>query len=277
VELLERKYSGSAITDKEEVSVNRLILSLLFLFVFVPFLEGVDLDPDLSAYLNFDEIDGDVVKDISGNGNDGTLSKNASLDDGKYEKALRFDPGLRVDFDGANFVGTPEEGVTMAAWVHLDAVAGEQELFDCIGTGHDSGLYHFELRSGGAVRWFHRDDSNTQIFNIQTGNVPTGEWAHVAGTYDSGAGEAVLYINGKEIMKSPGAGTLSIDWAVTAGIGQHKGGRQLIGLMDEFYMFKRALDADEIVALMNGELGPFIAVQPEGALTSTWGEIKRRE
>ena len=80
----------------------------------------------------------------------------------------------------------------MAAWLNINAVAAEQELFDCIGTGHGDGQYHFEIRSGGAMRWFHRDASQTRIFSIQAGNVPTGEWAHIAGTYDSKAAQAVL-------------------------------------------------------------------------------------
>ncbi len=76
-------------------------------------------------------------------------------------------------------------------------------------------------------------------------------------------------------MKATGNGTLSTDWAVGAGIGQHKGVRQFLGLMDEFYMFKRALDADEIIALMEGQFGPFLAVQPQEKLAATWGGIKQ--
>jgi len=254
--------------------MNRLVLSTLFLFVSVSFTEAAQLDPDMSVYLNFDEIDGDSVKDKSGNGNDGALLQKADLEEGKYGQALKFTAGLRVEFDGANFVKPPEEAVTMAVWANTEPRSAEMEIFDCIGSGHGDGLYHVEIRSDGAMRWFHRDDSSTQIFNIQTGSVPAEEWAHIAGTYDSNAGEAVLYINGKEIARSPGNGTLSIDWSVTAGLGQHKGGRQFLGLMDEFYMFQRALDPDEIIALMNGESGPFIAVQPGGKLAAAWGGIK---
>ena len=104
--------------------------------------------------------------------------------------------------------------------------------------------------------------------------MPVGEWVHIAGTYDSDAGQAVLYINGAEITKAAGGGKLSIDWSITAGLGQHKGGRQFLGLMDEFYMFQRALDPDEIKTLMNGEFGPFIAVQPGEKLGATWGGTK---
>ena len=162
----------------------------------------------------------------------------------------------------------------MAVWANTETRSAEMEVFDCIGSGHGDGLYHVEIQTGGAMRWFHRDDSSTQIFSIQTGSVPVEEWVHIAGTYDSDAGQAVLYINGAEIMKAAGGGKLSIDWSVTAGLGQHKGGRQFLGLMDEFYMFQRALDTEEIKNLMNGEFGPFIAVQPGEKLAATWGRIK---
>jgi hypothetical protein len=254
--------------------MNRLVLTVLFLFVFTSFLEAAPPDPDLSVYLDFDEISGDVIKDKSGNGNDGMLLQNADLEEGKFGKALKFTAGLRVEFDGENFVKPPEEAVTIAVWANTEPRSAEMEVFDCIGSGHGDGLYHVEIRSDGAMRWYHRDDSSTQIFSIQTGSVPVGEWVHIAGTYDSDAGQAVLYINGAEITRAAGGGKLSIDWSVTAGLGQHKGGRQFLGLMDEFYMFQRALDLDEIIALMNGEFGPSIAVQPGGKLAAMWGRIK---
>ena len=233
----------------------RFILSIFLVFTFVFLAEAADMDPDMSVYLSFDEVDDGVVLDMTANGNDGLLTQDADLEDGKFGSALKF-------------------GVTMGAWLLLDDIGSDHEIFDCIGTGHDSGQYHFEIKPGGAVRWFHRDETNTTIFNIQTGVVPAGEWTHVIGTYDSDSGEAVLYINGEEIMKAAGNGDLSTDWAVGAGIGQHKGGRQLRGLMDEFYMFSRALTPEEIVILMNGEFGPNLAVEAAGKLTTRWGSIK---
>lgn len=255
--------------------MKRYIFSTLTFFLSISLIGVAQVDPDLALYFSFDQLNGDVVPDQSGNGNDGTLSTDADLeDDGKYEKAIRFDAGLKIALDGANFAKIPAEAVTMAVWVNLDGVGGDQELFDCIGTGHGSGQYHFELKSGGAVRWFHRDENETQIFSIQQGVTPAGEWAHIAGTYDSDAGEAALYINGEEITRAPGNGDLSTDWAVEAGIGNHKGGRQLLGLVDEYYIFRRALDVDEISDLIDGKFGPFLAVQPGGKLATIWGDVK---
>lgn len=254
--------------------MSRFLIYVLLVFAFVSLVEAAQIDPALSVYLNFDEVNDLVVEDMTANGNDGILTKDAALEDGKFGSALKFEAGVRIDFDGANFVNPPAEAVTMGAWMLLDDTGSDHEVFDCVGTGHDSGQYHFEIKPGGAVRWFHRDETNTTIFNIQTGVVPAEEWAHVIGTYDSDSGEAALYINGEEIFKVAGNGDLSTDWAVGAGIGQHKGGRQLRGLMDEFYMFNRALDHDEVIALMNGEFGPTLAVDAAGKLAACWGGIK---
>jgi hypothetical protein len=81
-------------------------------------------------------------------------------------------------------------------------------------------------------------------------------------------------MDGKETHNAKGNGKLSDNWDVSAEIGHHKQGRWFDGLMDEFYMFNRALSADEIKEVMEGKFG--LSVQPAGKLAKTWGSIKRR-
>ena len=71
--------------------------------------------------------------------------------------------------------------------------------------------------------------------------------------------------------EAKGDGELSDNWGVSAAIGHHKNGRWFDGLMDEFYIFGRALSEDEIGPLMNGEL---LAVEPADKLATTWGSLK---
>ncbi|MHC4397956.1 MAG: hypothetical protein ACYS1A_20120 [Planctomycetota bacterium] len=47
-----------------------------------------------------------------------------------------------------------------------------------------------------------------------------------------------------------------------------------LGLVDEYYIFKRALEANEITELMDGNFGPFLAVRPGGKLTTTWSTLR---
>ena len=45
------------------------------------------------------------------------------------------------------------------------------------------------------------------------------------------------------------------------------------GLLDEYYIFARALSEDEINQIKDGES---LSVEPEEKLTTTWGSIKSR-
>ncbi len=42
-------------------------------------------------------------------------------------------------------------------------------------------------------------------------------------------------------------------------------------ILDDLYVYDRALDADEVAGVMDGELLP---VQPQAKLTTTWGQVK---
>ncbi len=229
-------------------------------------------DPTLSVYYNFDE-EGDTIIDHSSYGNDGTISKGGSKREksDRGGKALLFEQ-TRVDMNGPEFQNKPVDGITLACWVNHLGV-GVQTLLDAIGDQHGSGLYHAEIRAAG-FRWFHRDGNNTQIFNINPGPVlEANEWVHFAATYDSESGDVKTYVGGKETHSATGQGKLSDNWNVDAGIGDHKNDRWLTGLLDEYYLFSRALDEAEIQSVMNGE---FLSVNPQGKTAVSWAGLKTR-
>lgn len=229
-------------------------------------------DPTLSVYYSFDEEDADV-KDGSPNGNDGTVEGNAKWEKGVIGSAIALASGVWINMNGPEFENAPEEGFTLAVWVNHTGTQGTQTLLDAIGNGHGSGLYHVEIKAGG-LRFFHRDHTNTTIFQINPGPViEAKKWVHFAGTYDSKGGDIKTYIDGKETHSGKGNGKLSPDWGVTAGIGQHKNGRWYEGLLDEYYLFGRALSEDEINQVKDGE---FLDVEPKDKLATTWGSIKSR-
>jgi hypothetical protein len=100
---------------------------------------------------------------------------------------------------------------------------------------------------------------------------PTNTWFHLAATYDknadNGAGHFAVYYNGEVIRSGPSngasAGSDLGQWGPRSdaresfydglGIGAvyDSGDRRLHGLMDEFYLFTRALSAEEIQTLVN--------------------------
>ncbi len=232
---------------------------------------AVAADPDLSAYYSFNEGGGEIAEDGSDYGNDGLIVGDPAWEPGQVGQALVLKAQTYVDLNGPEFQNKPVEGITIACWVNHNAI-GDMSLFDAIGDAHGSGLYHVEIRAGG-VRWFHRDDGEVQIFNINPGPViPGGEWVHFAGTYEED-GDAVTYMNGEETHRAQGAGKLSDNWNLQAEIGHHKQGRWYDGLLDEFYMFSRALDVDEIASVMDDE---FLPVEPAGKAATTWARVKTR-
>ena len=229
-------------------------------------------DPTLAVYYSFDE-EGDTAKDGSGNGNDGQVIGKPAREKGVIGKAIALENNKWVDMNGPEFKNGPVDGITLAVWVNHTGSNDPQTLLDAIGTDHASGLYHAEIRPGG-FRWFHRDGTNTEVFNINPGPViAANKWVHFAGTYDSDSGDVKTYIDGEETHAAKGNGKVEDNWGVSAGIGHHKNGRWFVGLMDEYYLFGRALSAAEIKQVMGGE---FLAVEPADKLTTTWGYIKSR-
>ena len=168
-------------------------------------------DPTLSVYYSFDE-EGETVKDGSPNGNDGTVEGNATWEKGVFGSAIALAPQVWINMNGPEFQNGPEDGLTLAVWVNHTGTQGTQTLLDAIGNGHASGLYHVEIRAGG-VRFFHRDETNTNVFQINPGPViEANKWVHFAGTYDSVSGDIKTYIDGKETHSGQGNGKLSADW-----------------------------------------------------------------
>ena len=53
------------------------------------------------------------------------------------------------------------------------------------------------------------------------------------------------------------------------------GGREFNGMVDEVFLFNRALKSDEIQSIMsNGILSPQTAVSPADKIATSWGRIK---
>ncbi len=231
-------------------------------------------DPTLSVYYSFDE-ESKTVKDGSKNGNDGEVEGegNPKWEKGVYGKAIALDTDVWINMNGPEFKNGPVDGLTLAVWINHTGSGNAQTLLDAIGTAHLHGLYHMEIRPGG-FRFFHRNETNMTVFEINPGPViKAGKWVHFAGTYDSDSGDVMIYIDGEETHSGKGSGKLSAEWGVNAGIGHHKNERWYQGLLDDYFIFNRALSETEINQIKDGK---FLSVEPEGKLVTTWSNIKSR-
>lgn len=220
-------------------------------------------ETDLVVYYSFDEFDS-VVPDLSGNNIhgavNGTITPSA---EGRFGSgAAQFTSGSFLDLDGPNVPADliPTSAFTLAAWLRLENTGGQHALFNAR-SSENVFLTHPEVRQSDyrfMLRGKQSGGSNVSIGNIVAGTSVFDEWIHWAGTYDKDAQSMILYING-QVVGSFDANTLenavdiADDWDNGARVGYNvDNARPLVGLMDEFYIFKRALSAQEIQQLIDG-------------------------
>lgn len=207
------------------------------------------------VYLKFDTINGlNTMADETDLHNDARIVNFARLSRFSERCGEGVDlNGGDVLLNGKHFINKPRKSITIAAWIKLYHTDGYNSIFDTIGgsnSTHTMGQYHLEVNNG-SVRWFHRNEKGIVIFNVQTQViVPPNIWTHVTSTYDATSGYAQVFVNGKFVMKGEGVGPLSQDWEGRAGIGEHKGERQLSGAVDEFFISDKALSLHDIKKLM---------------------------
>jgi hypothetical protein len=254
--------NGNFIFIKRTIMCRRLIY--LVSFVLVLALAGNAFtadDPSLVIYYSFDDVSG-IIADQSGKGHDGTVQGDVTADtDGKQGGAAKFARGGYLDLDGPNFPAEdiPTSGITLAAWVKCENTGEHHAIFDAR-TGAGTWITHPELRSDGQFRWVLRAYGMSPIFDISAGSVTWGQWLHYAGTYDKESGKAILYINGEVVSEVDLASGTDIagDWDDGARVGLNiDSARPFTGLMDDFFLFKRALSQSELKKVMHGEGWPY--------------------
>jgi hypothetical protein len=256
-----------------------LLLSVLVCLWFTGFALAVDAG-DLVFYYAFDQVDGNVVPDQSGNGLNGDINGKIKLvDGGKFGKAAEFQSGDYIDVHGidvpANLI--PRNEITLCAWINLKNDGQDHAIFNAQ-SADQTWLVHPEAKSGGNFRWLLRSDGGTGIFDFTAGAVDWGNWQHYAGTYDGKKG--TLYINGEVVGEANGSGKIAKDWNLGARVGKNiDDARPFAGLMDDINLWKAALTKDEIKTIMEKSAAVLIkgeAVSSIGNMTTTWGMLKSR-
>lgn len=203
------------------------------------------------AQWKFDEGEGTIAVDTSGNGFDGIIHGANWVREG-------FEPeeGHELFFDGKDYVEVPHHNalnprtaLTVEAWIRPEALMQDWQKIICKSTGKDTD-YSIIGRSDNRVG-----------FSIKIGNVAQTAYSkypislhyatHVVGTYDGK--KLCIYINGK----------LENSFAVTGCINDHKGvlriggdtvNANFYGAIDEVNIYPRALSAAEVLNRYEAEL-----------------------
>lgn len=237
------------------------------LTIFTPFALS-NITDGLVLHHSYDEGQGTVATDTSGNGHDGDIS-NPEWVDGKFGKALQFGG------EGSDAYVTVESTAqlnvnecTFMAWINADHWDGTRQIVGKSVHGGCAGRTQYGLFSEAGV-FKLRFETEGGRADITTDLPQTGEWVHVAFTNDGGT--ATIYINGESVVEGDVPGTLKANedpWRI--GQDCERLNYVFAGKIDEVLLWNRALTAAEINTLK--EL--VTAVDAREKLTTTWSTLK---
>jgi len=210
--------------------------------------------PALVGHWKFDDGEGAVAVDSSGNGNDGIINGDPLWVEGMLDGALEFDgdgdwidcgtdPSLNINIANA---------VTVTAWIKV-AVQG---LDHKVGGNQDnaSGGYKMSVYSD-KIEFEIRTSGNSAVLNrsVEGGTILEADvWYHVAGVYSLSDGYIRTYVNGvldRELLTtealgaSPGSFKIGCEPFTT-------GSYNFNGVMDDIRVYDGALTEEEVQAVM---------------------------
>jgi len=234
----------------------------------------VDLKSAVAVWF-FDEGNGEVSKDFTGNGNDGKLMSGATWDKGIHGGALSLDgQSAYVLINNAVDLVNPD----FTVMVLLNPGKTQKQYADVFSNHGDDGKqrgYQMEQEAGNANQF----RTNFGIGAGWTGlegltQLEAEKWQYFA-TVRQGT-KMTHYVDGKEtasctVAKEP---VFKSNWNFRIGDWAASSGRQFNGLIDEIAIFNEALSVDDVKNIAARGLAEATGVSLPGKLANTWGAIK---
>jgi len=233
-----------------------------------------DLNVGLVAFW---PMNGNAV-DATGNGHDGTVNGAEFVEDAERGTVLSVDGSSTfVEVAHAEEIAFMDVNAAMsiAIWAH-PAVSPNSGWHTIAVKNRD---LHYNNAYGmwqNGSNYHFRYGTNT----FDASNLATAEWKLLVLTYDGSAKTMKGYVNGTLIdTVNQDPGTLG-DSTLMIGAARNNDGTSnpfefYAGLIDDVAIYNRALDQIDINALAAGKEIDVLAVEPVGALSTTWGELKR--
>jgi len=232
------------------------------------------------AYWGFDERDGAGARDVTGKGNDGTLSCNGA---GCTPAGYALTPfGAGIDCGGpGNQRGmrVPNAGLdlpafssfTVSAWVNPSLVTG-QRVIAALGGVTDGTNTNYVFRISNGALYLTNDTTGGPLSPNQL--VRAGEWTHVAAISRPGS-DASFYVDGRLAYNTgtsfANSGGASMDFTVCAGLTDSGNWEGIFsGLIDEVRVSSYAMTAREIAALYTRTRPGRFAVEYSTTAGQSW-------
>ncbi len=196
--------------------------------------------------------------DKSGNFNDAQLAQSATIAQG-----ISGGQGLNLDGSAESYVKIPSEALagledyTIAAWIKPDTNANTQRVFD-FGTDTNRYMFLTPYYANGRLR----GAITTGSYNYEKGvnvdtYIETGRWTHVVMMQE---GDVMrIYIDGvlegetENVKLDPYEIKHTIPYCYI-GKSMWPGDKYFDGVIDEFYIYDRAISEDEVTELFEKEL-----------------------
>jgi len=204
----------------------------------------------LVGWWKFDEIEDNIVSDLSGNEIAGTLKEGALLknDAGRSGSAVTFPaPGSCVEIPTERMSASAG---TINMWINLlgDQTSPDHRyIFGHTTEPHYSNRIQIYMDGGTTmldVGLGHEHDTNTDMATLEV-----DKWYHIALTWDNGTNK--VYLNGEQIASGSYAGLEELN--ATANIGNNgridSRDQSFKGLIDDVRIYNYALSDDEIKAI----------------------------
>jgi hypothetical protein len=230
-------------------------------------LPTIDLKNGLMACYPFNA----NANDESSNGNNGTVN-GATLTTDRFGKA-----NSAYNFNGSNFIALPSDKFAFnefsyAVWINISTNPTFGDAYRILSIGGNCGDQDINIGNnyfagGSGISGIGGGGYNistpTTNSGVVEGTLPTaGQWYHGVITRDKN--EIKLYVNGIFIRSVSTNGTLpyyGCDGTVFANIGTRSTQAQsFIGNIDDVHIYNRAINADEVKALYNGNTSQTITI-----------------
>ncbi len=244
-----------------------IIFTCIFLFSVVNAF-AVD-EPQPVLYFSFDGDSGDEVEDLSGNGNNGTISGDGDFVEGKYGKGLSLGKPDYVRVPHSETLVFGDE-LTVGIWVSLTDTANQKVI------GKSPTASGFVIGVNGGIYpecW----PQGAGVLTATRGSIPVDTWTHLALTYSTETEDMISYINGEEVGRlSNGGNPLGqTNLALLIGVAPWDPNQwQSAGVYDDVKVYNVALDADQVMEMMEEGVGGAKAVSPGSKAIATWSSVK---
>ena len=213
---------------------------------------AADLNDGPIAYWSFDEGEGDIAHDYSGNNNDGTIH-GATWTDGVSGSALDFD-GMSAYVDCGNFqvlAGSAE--LTMCLWMYPRVFPDPPGDNDGIFMQFDDYDHQYGIRfdgSGDRLAGYVEDAGIACCALVFYSELTENTWYHVVYTFSGSC--STLYLDAELRHTRPNCEVSALpDLNNNLVIGSMLAGSSQVfnGIIDEVRIYDRALSQDEIQQL----------------------------